>query len=344
MASADHSLQTHPLTSPKTKPPTIAMAIMLNTLLVGAVLSAAICIPITSGVTRSRLESAQEAARASTLKCDFEAIHGFMTWPAEPSCSYVYMSHGSEFECPHKYDVKLLASFRNATARAQFCSTFHAAQATGKRTDFMLGQQLPPGGLPRIISGESSVLTAGDLFHPSFNAAGTTLDPKMFLPAQDFDVVQVLYAREYNHILETPEALASRYLLFAPSLHHAAAPTLDPFISHYVGGPPTFDAIYGVTYSSDGGSLPPLPSAWPTLVDSVFLPGSMQGGYGLQLGHTYRARAQLRQRVGSENAKEIQWVPIQVLPTHEVYLGHNDSFVLLDSYCPLDSNWTFCQH
>jgi hypothetical protein len=76
-----------------------------------------------NGATRSAAAASQVALQgqssvngvvsgaASGQACDYATEHGFLVFPADATCSVVFLSHGGEFECPHQYDLKLLAKF-----------------------------------------------------------------------------------------------------------------------------------------------------------------------------------------------------------------------------------------
>jgi hypothetical protein len=242
------------------------------------------------------------AATTTTSKCNFPASHGFLVWPAEPDCKYVYMSHGSEFECPHTYDVKLLAEITSETQQRTFCKAWHSAS----RKDFMVGLMLQQNGLPGLIAGKPlpppQQSEGFALYHPFFNPQQTAPGPTE-LQKLSLKVKQVLYGRDYAP--ETGKDDANLYLLFAPKSENG--PKLDMFASHTIYTPPSFDAIYKVSLVN---TTTPLSSTSPALL-------SFDSGFGLGIHQ------------GESDAGNTI-VNIQ----QTIYTGVNDGFVLLDKYCP----------
>ena len=213
-------------------------------------------------------------ATASNDSCNFGPTHHshlvLLLSPTRTECklpaAYFFLSHGATFFCPHTYDVKLLATIVEDSARNTLCdSHFDSLEMKGGSPLHVLRPTLPAGGLPALARGELSSWTSPVLYHVhnfgKNNAAGpdngwnvTIIRSKV----TTISVVRVLYSREFE-VQPPPAALT--YLAHAHLYDGEANAVLSHFIS--TSGPSGFDQIATASLTSQIDGRPvKLRSSW----------------------------------------------------------------------------------
>jgi len=227
--------------------------------------------------------------------CDYATGHGFLIFPASGRCNKFILSHGSAFECPHQYDLKLLVSFEDEDDQDTFCDY---VQSNPNSTSNVFGGELPTYGLRMIMDGRFHHLR-GPLITNFFGNMSVLLESTGLI------VEHVLYGREYT---ADPPSNDLEYLLHVLD-------DLNIFVSHYIDAPPSFDHIgivkLNVSFTHGGTYL----LSFPGVPD--------QYGSRLQIGDAVVGRL-----MGSGT------YIVSVTLVADLYHGEDDEFVSLLEYCP----------
>jgi len=241
--------------------------------------------------------------------CDYGTGHGFLMFLANPDeCEHFVLSHGSEFECPHEYDLKVLVSFENDDDRETFCDYI---ETNPNSTSNVFGGELPTFGLPYIMDGRMHHMH-GTLMVDFFGNMTVLLDQTGLV------VERLIYGRQYT---ADPPSSDLEYLI-----HVMENDDQDQsyFVSHYIAVPPSFDHIGWVkinaTFSRGGTYLLSFPGV-PDDYDSR-----------LQLGYPTQGRI-------SSYVSDVE-----VTLVTDIYHGNDDDLVSLLEYCPDSSRprWNVC--
>ena len=181
------------------------------------------------------------------------------------------MSHGATFFCPHTFDVKLLATISEDSARAMLCDTHFDALASGASPKMVLRPTLQAGGLPALARGEMASWVSPVMYHVhSFgknNDAGPDAGWNVSTVRSantTVNVVRVLYGRQLD---VQPKPAALTYLVHNGGAPDAAARSAPAVLTHYIStsGTSGFDQIAKATIRAAAGaaSAPALRSTWP---------------------------------------------------------------------------------
>jgi hypothetical protein len=279
----------------------------------------------------------QSGGVASWGTCNQATEHGFLMFPAAVDCSTVYLSHGGEFECPHQFELKLLARFDSPSAQQSFCHLWKKQSgARGSNKVFIISAPLPAYAKDKLRAG-TIVNMQTDVFHGlADGVAGTN----PVLKAISLSVDRVIYMEDYGLRLK-PSALT--YILHSASTSGTAGVNKQgQLLAHQVTSPPDFDhLLYGqVRYTTKGeaGAVPPAPA--PRLL--TFPGKTNDASHGLRPGRV--SYAAVLHEV-SATTGELVAKAVVVEGLEEVYKGvGDDGFVIFDRYCKVASRptWTMC--
>jgi len=243
-------------------------------------------------------------------ECDYGTGHGFLMFLADPEkCEHFVLSHGSAFECPHQYDMKLLVSFEDDEDRQIFCDFI---ETNPNSTSNVFGGELPTFGLRMIMEDRMHHLH-GTVIVDFFSNMTVLLDETGLV------VERLIYGREYT---ADPPSSELEYLI-----HVMENDDQDQsyFVSHYIAVPPSFDHIGWVkinaTFDHGGTYL----LSFPGVPDNY--------ASRLQLGYTVQGRI-----TGS------YYQDVEVTLFADIYHGNDDDLVSLLEYCPDSSRprWDVC--
>jgi len=251
---------------------------------------------------------------ALSQMCDYGTGHGFLIFPTDDSCGHFILSHGSAFECPHEYDLKLLVRFEDEDYHDKFCNYLSSHPNS---TSNVFGVELPDYGLEMIMSGRMQHLR-GPLMINFFSS-----NMSVYLDDVGLGVVArgnfdgVVYGRVYT---ADPPSQNLQYLLHV--LYDG-----NIFISHYIAVPPSFDHIgqiwinqtRGITYGTHLLVFPGIPDEY----DSRLAMGDPVQGKLMGPGPA-------------------MWVTVTL--TADLYHGQDDQLVSLLQYCPDPDRprWSVC--
>jgi len=217
--------------------------------------------------------AAEAPAMAPNDSCNFGPTHhSHLSVPLSPTrtaCklaeAYFFLSHGATFFCPHTYDVKLLATVVEDSARNTLCdSHFDSLEMEGASPLHVLRPTLPAQGLPALARGELSSWTSPVLYHVHNFGKNNTAGPDdgwnvTIVRSKDttIKVVRVLYSREFE-VQPPPAALT--YLAHANPYGDEANAVLSHFIS--TSGPSGFDQIATASLRTQDGRPVKLRASW----------------------------------------------------------------------------------
>lgn len=302
------------------------------------------------------LFGSQPADRA----CNYATKHAFLVVPldAHRGCHQLLLSHGGEFQCPHQFDLKLLAAFSSGSDRRQFCQRWReeygdigssvTRRPAGKtaRGQFTVAPSLPEDGLRRLLRGE----VAGWAADLSDDAGGQ----HTYMRNVGMRVVRVLHGAEYGLRERAPRL---SYLLFPTS---ASASSGRVVAAHRVTAPPDFDHLFfGVL--NDTAAVPPVAKDGLFGAGKGHVPSALDQDMAaitpklLVLADTpneqRRAPTPGRRYRGTVRSVD----PGTGLPRHvpveltvdagaALYMGSNDPFVVYHRYCaaPERPKWDVC--
>ena len=247
------------------------------------------------------------------------------------------LSHGATFFCPHTFDVKLLATIVQDTARATLCATHFSARAQGVSSKMVLRPTLPAGGLPRLARGEMAQWVSPVMYHVHKFGKGNDAGPN-----NGWNVTTV---RTLNTTIEVQRVLYGRMLDVQPSpaeltyLAHNASGAI--VLSHYIsqGGASGFDQIARVVLTRvaatdiGGGATtttPPLVlrDSWPTFLTVT----GHEDAMGAALSSTDDDVA------GVLHVYDAQGLPatidVRIKVELNYYVGASDGFAGYGTMCP----------
>jgi len=242
--------------------------------------------------------------------CDYGTGHGFLIFPADPDrCDHFVLSHGSAFECPHEYDIKVLASFENEDDQQTFCDFL---DTNPNSTSNVFGGELPNYGLQMIMDGHMHHMH-GPLIVDFFSNMTILLDQTGLV------VERLIYGRQYT---ADPPSSELEYLIHVMENDDGDQ---SYFVSHYIAVPPSFDHIgfvkINASFEHGGAYLLSFPGI-PDDYNSRLQPGYPMSG---RIIGTY-------------------WNDVEVTLLTDIYHGYNDELVSLLEYCPDPSRprWDVC--